>query len=374
LRSTIVPHLVAARAATEPLRLEAYETDGDHVIEGVLWTGDGHWIPVLDGVPSFLTGVLQADLSGFAERHGLAPQTVVSCESTAGQAKTNSTFSDKWARFRRYGLEPQQEKFLFGWYCKKFNLPTCEDLKSFYAKRYRVLECGSGSGFNTKFIAENCPGEVFALDISAGAFITFANTRHLPNCTVVQADLMEAPFADGAFDLIIADGVLHHTPDTRAAVEALYRKLAAGGQFFFYVYKKMGAARRFADAHIRDKLTKLSPEECYAACEGLTELGRELSRLRARVTLEKPIPALGIPEGTHDVQRLVYYNFVKCFWNEAFDYETNNMINFDWYHANYAWQHTQPEVESWLHELGAREWRFNNANPNGLSVMLTKPL
>jgi SAM-dependent methyltransferase len=185
---------------------------------------------------------------------------------------------------------------------------------------------------------------------------------------------MEAPFADGAFDLIIADGVLHHTPDTRAAVEALYRKLAAGGQFFFYVYKKMGAARRFADAHIRDKLTKLSPEECYAACEGLTELGRELSRLRARVTLEKPIPALGIPEGTHDVQRLVYYNFVKCFWNEAFDYETNNMINFDWYHANYAWQHTQPEVESWLHELGAREWRFNNANPNGLSVMLTKPL
>ena len=207
-----------------------------------------------------------------------------------------------------------------------------------------MLECGPGSGFNTRFIAEHCPGQVFALDISAAAFTTFENTRYLPNCTVVQADLMEAPFHDGCFDFIIADGVLHHTPDTRAAVEALYRKVEAGGQFFFYVYRKMGAARVFCDAHIREQFMTLSPEECYAACEGLTELGRELSRLNAEITLEKAIPVLGIPAGTHNVQRLLYYNFLKCFWNEAFDYETNNMVNFDWYHPHNAWQHTQEEV------------------------------
>ena len=53
---------------------------------------------------------------------------------------------------------------------------------------------------------------------------------------------------------------------------------------------------------------------------------------------------LGIPAGEHDVQRLLYYNFVKCFWNDAFDYETNNMVNFDWYHPHNAWQHTEDEV------------------------------
>ena len=42
----------------------------------------------------------------------------------------------------------------------------------------------------------------------------------------------------------------------------------------------------------------MTPEECYAACEGLTELGRELSRLNVKITLEKPIPVLGIPAGT----------------------------------------------------------------------------
>lgn len=373
MHSSIVSQFAPAGYPAGDLALEAFRQEGEHVIEGVLKAKDGRWIPILDGVPSFLTGVLQQDLSAFASKHGLPYQTTTAREAAAEQAKTNETFSDKWKRFKSYGLEPQHEDFLFGWYCKKFGLATRDELKAFYAGRKRILECGPGSGFNTKFMAENCPGQVVALDISAAAFTTFGNTRQLPNCSVVQADLMEAPFADGSFDFIIADGVLHHTPDTRAAVEALYRKLSPGGQFFFYVYKKMGATRQFSDAHIRENFTKLSPEECYAACEGLTELGRELSRLGASITLEKPIPVLGIPAGTHDVQRLLYYNFVKCFWNEAFDYETNNMVNFDWYHPHNAWQHTQDEVEGWLRDLGAKAWRFNDANPNGLSVLVTKP-
>jgi hypothetical protein len=166
---------------------------------------------------------------------------------------------------------------------------------------------------------------------------------------------------------------LHHTPDSRAALTALYAKVTPGGQFFFYLYKKMGAARQFCDAHIREQFTRLSPEDCYAACEPITELGRELSKLKAKITLTKPIPGLGIPAGEHDVQRLLYYNFVKCFWNDAFDYETNNMVNFDWYHPHNAWQHTEEEVTGWLRDLGVTEFAFHPANPNGLSVLLRKP-
>ncbi len=348
-------------------------TDGDHVAEGILKADDGRWFPIMDGVPSFLTGVLQQDLSGFAAKHGLTLHPTQARAAAAEQAKTNETFSNKWTRFKNYGLEPQHQEFLYGWFMKKFNLASLDELKAFHAKRKRILECGPGSGFNSRFMAEQTKGEVFALDISAAAITTYENTRDLPNCTVVQADLMEAPFPDGHFDFIIADGVLHHTPDTRAAVEALYAKLQPGGQFFFYVYKKMGASRYFTDQHIRDSFMPMSPEECYAACEGLTELGRELSRLNAKITLEKSIPVLGIPAGTHDVQRLIYYNWVKCFWNEAFDYETNNMVNFDWYHPHNAWQHTQPEVEGWLRDLGAKEWQVHDANPNGISVLVTKP-
>lgn len=374
MRASSVTHLRPVLLGSGPLAVEVFTADGDQIIEGVLKAPDGRWFPIIDGVPSFLTGVLQQDIASFAKKHGLTLHSTHAGPAASEQAKTNETFSDKWTRFKNYGLDPLHQEFLYGWFMKKFNLGSLEELKAFHAKRKRILECGPGSGFNSRFMAEQTKGEVFALDISAAAMTTFGNTRDLPNCTVVQADLMEAPFPDNYFDFIIADGVLHHTPDTRLAVEALYRKLEPGGQFFFYVYKKMGAARVFADEHIRKNFMPMTPDECYAACEGLTELGRELSRLGAKITLEKPIPVLGIPAGTHDVQRLIYYNFVKCFWNEAFDYETNNMVNFDWYHPHNAWQHTQDEVEGWLRDLGAKEWQVNDANPNGISVLVTKPL
>ncbi len=358
-----------------PLRLKVFARDGDHVEEGMLLAGDGAWYPIVGGVPCFLTGSLRPDFAEFCFRHGLEPHADEMPSPEAGkQAKTNVTFSDKWKRFKTYGLEPEHEEFLFGWYARKFGLADRSELPAFYADRRWVLEVGPGSGFNTRFIARHCRGEVFALDISDAADTTFGNTRMLPNCTVVRADLMAAPFPDASFDLIVADGVLHHTPDTRAAVEALYRKVRPGGQFFFYVYRQMGAARRFSDAHIRESFTKLAPEDCYAACEPLTELGRELSRLDAKVTLAKPIEILGIPAGVHDVQRLFYYNFVKCFWNDAFDFDTNNMVNYDWYHPHDAWQHTPDEVEGWLKDLGVRDFRLNDANPNGISVLATRPL
>jgi SAM-dependent methyltransferase/uncharacterized protein YbaR (Trm112 family) len=357
------------------LELVAFEDDGTHIMEGLLRARDSDvWYPILRGVPSFLTGQLRPDLGAFCERHGLRPPENSSVDKRAEQqAKTTATFSDKWRRFKTYGLQPAHEDFLFGWYMKKFGVSDRDALVSFYGNHDRVLEVGPGSGFNTRFIAKHCRGEVFALDVSDAAFTTFENTRDLPNCTVVQADLMDAPFEDASFDLIIADGVLHHTPDTRAAVRALYKKVKPGGQFFFYVYKKMGPTRQFCDAYIREHFTKLSPEECYAACESLTEFGRELSRLDTRITLTKPIDVLGIPAGTHNVQRLIYYGFVKCFWNEVFDFETNNMVNFDWYHPHDAWQHTIEEVEGWLRELGAEMYQFNDANPNGISALVNKP-
>jgi SAM-dependent methyltransferase/uncharacterized protein YbaR (Trm112 family) len=369
-----LPFRPAGVPCSETLRLVVFEQAGLHVMEGLLRCVDHDlWFPITRGVPCFLTGSLRPDLREFCDRYGLDPAEDEQTGSLpTRQAQTAATFSDKWRRFRSYGLEPAHQDFLMGWYCKKFGLKDRSDLAAFYRDRGRVLEVGSGSGFNTRFIAEHCRGEVYALDISDAAFTTFENTRDFPNCTVIQADLMDAPFRDDFFDLVIADGVLHHTPNTRAAVHALYRKVEPGGQFFFYLYRKMGPARQFCDSHLRAQFTKLSPEECYAACEGITELGRELSRLNARITLDRPIAALGISAGTHDVQRLIYHTFLKCFWNEAFDFKTNNMVNFDWYHPHDAWQHTEEEVRGWLDELGVQQYQFNDANPNGISVLLTK--
>ena len=354
-----------------PLRLQVFERDGDWIAEAVLRGPEERWYPVAGGLPAFSPDPV-INLAAFCERHGLA-RPAHSHQQEHGQVLTNVTFSDKWRRFRTYGLESSHQAFLQDWYARKFGLDSRDELSGFFAQFQTILEVGTGSGFNTRFMAQHCPGAVFGLDISEAASVTMENTRDLPNCHAINADLFQAPFRDDTFDFAVADGVLHHTPDSRAAMEAVFRKVRPGGQFFFYVYRKMGAMRQFADCYIRERFTKLSPDECYEACEALTELGRELASLRATVTLRKPIEVLGIPAGTHDVQRLLYYNFLKCFWNDAFDFATNNMINFDWYHPHHAWQHTEQEVRGWLSELGVADYQINDANPNGISVLLRKP-
>jgi SAM-dependent methyltransferase len=362
-------------ALAQELELQSFAVEDGQVIEGVLRDAAGHWYPITRGVPCFLQGALRPDFSAFCRKYGLGETQSVEQPSPehTEQQRTNVTFSDKWSRFQSYGIDEGHREFLFEWYCRKLGLQDIGALRGFYRDKHTILEVGPGSGFNARFMAEHSAGQVYALDISEAAYTTFGNTRDLSNCHVVQADLMEAPFKEASFDFVIADGVLHHTPDTREAMRALYRLVQPGGQFFFYVYRKMGAARQFCDQYIRSHFTQLEPEDCYRACEGLTELGRELSRLNATIHLEKGVPVLGIPPGEHDVQRLLYYNFVKCFWNDAFDAETNNMVNFDWYHPLSAWQHTEEEVRGWMEELGVSNYAFHPANPNGISVLLERP-
>src|SRR5262249_24541721 len=203
------------------LELHVGREEAGRVIDGYLTAGD-EWFPIIEGVPCFLAGDLRPDFSDFARRHGLADPVATRRRTPDRQDATAATFSYKWQTFPTYGDRPQEQEFLFDWYCKKLGLSGgIAELRRFYGRFGRGLEVGAGSGFNTRFIAENCPGEVFALDISAAAFTAFAKVKQLRNTTVVQADLDDAPFPDECFDLVIADGVLHHTPSTEIALRNL---------------------------------------------------------------------------------------------------------------------------------------------------------
>lgn len=79
--------------------------------------------------------------------------------------------------------------------------------------------------------------------------------------------------------------------------------------------------------------------------EQLTELGKRLSSLK--ITFECPdIPVLGIKGGHYDIQRFIYWNFIKCFWNEQLGQETSVVTNFDWYSPSNARRFSELEVRS----------------------------
>lgn len=86
--------------------------------------------------------------------------------------------------------------------------------------------------------------------------------------------------------------------------------------------------------------------------EQLSELGKRLQDLN--IKFEAPdIPLLGIKGGEYDIQRFIYWNFLKCFYNQELEWDTSVVTNFDWYSPSNAKRYTQEEFKRWgeIHQM-----------------------
>ena len=81
----------------------------------------------------------------------------------------------------------------------------------------------------------------------------------------------------------------------------------------------------------------------------LTELGKRLSELK--ITFDSPdIPLLGIKGGKQDLQRFIYWNFIKCFWRDDWGKEMSDATNFDWYAPSNAKRYSKEEYNKMINE------------------------
>lgn len=371
LRSFVCP------ICREPVTLAAYRVADGQVEEGALaCTIASHWYPILEGVPRFLIGEFRDDYSEFADRHGLPPDTLARTGLTQNPdaAQTRGSFSSKWDWFPGFGIgDPVREGFWDTWTASKLGLEGPEQLYAFVAGKARMLDVGCGVGQKLRMMATHSTGQVFGFDLSTAAVHAYRNTKDLPNVTVAQADVFHPPFRPDQFDFVISDGVLHHTPDTRKAFHSIVPLAAPGGTVAIHVYKRMGPLREFADEHLRAQMTRMMPQECWEACKPITRLGQALTRLNVEVTIPEDIPALAWRAGTYDLQRFLYYEVLKCFWNDAFTFEENNQGVFDHYHPAFAHKHTKDEVVGWFEEAGLVEIAVYGRTPNGISVTARAP-
>lgn len=323
-----------------PLVLEMREETNGEVQMGALVDASGNSFPIVGGVPLF-----------------------------AEKAAEDGTFSFKWKLIgNSYGYEERTRSVRQRWYLDRFGFETRSQLLEFVKTKDLILDAGTGTGVDASMFAES-GATVIAVDLSAeAASATYRHLGHLPNVHVIQADLVNLPFPPGLFGYISCDQVLHHTPDPPQSLTALVRHLHADGYIGVYVYKRKGPIREFTDDYLRNYTTKMTPEECYGLCRAITLLGKALSDLKAEIEVPADIPLLGIQAGPQDVQRFFYWNVMKCFWNDQYDFTTNVAINFDWYHPKYASRHTPEEVQSWFDENGLEVQRFNVV-PSGIAAM-----
>jgi SAM-dependent methyltransferase len=117
--------------------------------------------------------------------------------------------------------------------------PLFRHLRADGARDLAVLEVGCSFGHMTEWLAEQ--PEVAAIDTfdTDAAFVamTRAKVAELPLAKVREVlhlsndETRRLPWADGAFDLVLAIGVVEHLParNRRAQVDEYYRVLAPGG-------------------------------------------------------------------------------------------------------------------------------------------------
>ena len=274
------------------------------------------------------------------------------------------SFSFEWQRWRRTQFDTaSRQPCLSTFLASTRRHPS--DLKG-----NAVLDAGCGSGRYMDLLART-GAEVIGIDLSQAIEVAQENLGHLTNCHFVQGDLTHPPFRPEAFDFIYSIGVLHHTPDTRAAFLALVPLINPGGEIALWVY----ALRRLSETFERfpDRINEVLAVDSNftippARQATVGRLAKKMdwvmetsNRMQRAVTTRLPTRWLyalchaAIP--LYYVFRLPVFYPLRLVTKVAVDPDPEwRVLNtFDWYSPRYQWKHTYGEVEAWFREAGLEQ-------------------
>jgi SAM-dependent methyltransferase len=104
----------------------------------------------------------------------------------------------------------------------------------------RIVEIGCGTGQMSLYLTR-ADRVVVGCDLSRGALAlaqSAARRYGLSGVSFVEADLSRLPLRPGAFDIVYCSGVLHHTPDPRAAFSRIVQAARPGGLVVLGLYNR----------------------------------------------------------------------------------------------------------------------------------------
>jgi len=138
-------------------------------------------------------------------------------------------FGLEWSAFDQSELSETERLLMFEKYFRIFpwtQLPT--------GAVGAAIGCGSGRWAS---VVAPRVGELHGVDPSGKALsVARANLAGLTNVHLHQATVDAMPFPDASLDFAYSLGVLHHVPDTRAAIRSAAAKLKPGAPFLVYLY------------------------------------------------------------------------------------------------------------------------------------------
>ena len=138
-------------------------------------------------------------------------------------------FGDEWTRFDQTALSAEDRARIWHDY---FDLFPWETLPADACG----IDVGCGSGRWAALVAPKV-GHLLCVDASVDALeVARGNLAALPNVQLLEASVDSLPVKDASQDFIYSLGVLHHVPDTAAAVRSVAAKLKPGAPLLLYLY------------------------------------------------------------------------------------------------------------------------------------------
>lgn len=150
-------------------------------------------------------------------------------DMTNADSATVSSFGDEWTRYDQSALSPEERTRIFNSYFSVFpwdSLPA--DAEGF--------DMGCGSGRWAKLVAPRV-GRLNCVDASSEALsVARAALAESDKVRFIHANANDVPLAPGSQDFGYSLGVLHHIPNTQAALNACVALLKPGAPMLVYLY------------------------------------------------------------------------------------------------------------------------------------------
>lgn len=231
--------LLRAPKTLEPLSLHPFDSrigpNGDEtVINGILLTDHSKQAyPIVDGVPVMLDSSFTSE---FLDRHA----------KKIAHARIPLNLDQSLCRNSRWSFSAEWAKHFSGDLTKTWGWSVEQRVKQFlmeigieeagWCEGKLILDAGCGNGQLSEGLSA-LGAIVVGLDYSSSV-IHAERVRKSSGVDFVQGDLRIPPFDTSTFDLVISNGVLHHTPDTSQTFNAVAKLVKPGGRFYLWLYRK----------------------------------------------------------------------------------------------------------------------------------------
>lgn len=142
---------------------------------------------------------------------------------------TVAGFGDEWFRFDQSELGGELQRRIFDDYFAVFPWASL-------SPHVVGADIGCGSGRWAQLAAPRV-GHLHLVDASDRALsVAKRKLEGVDNVSFHHVSVDRLPFADDSLDFAYSLGVLHHVPDTEAAVRSVAAKLKPGAPFLIYLY------------------------------------------------------------------------------------------------------------------------------------------